>query len=95
VITGWRGEGKSKQQIKEDIENLIKENIEEAKVKDCYNINNDQVLVEMEEWSAKEKIMKQKGKLREKKETEKIFIDNDLTKQEREVQKKLRTIAKE
>jgi hypothetical protein len=35
VITGWRGEGKSKQQIKEDIENLIKENIEEAKVKDC------------------------------------------------------------
>jgi hypothetical protein len=39
----------------------------------------------------------QKGKLREKKETEKIlvFIDNDLTKQEREIQKKLRTIAKE
>jgi hypothetical protein len=33
----WRGEGKSKQQIKEDIENfMIKENIEEAKVKDCY-----------------------------------------------------------
>jgi hypothetical protein len=95
VITGWRGEGKSKQQIKEDIENLVKENIEEAKVKDCYNINKDQVLVEMEEWNAKEKIMKRKGKLREKKETEKIFIDNDLTKQEREVQKKLRTIAKE
>jgi hypothetical protein len=29
----------------------------------------------MEEWSGKEK-----GKLREKKETEKTFIDNDLTK---------------
>jgi predicted Zn-ribbon and HTH transcriptional regulator len=39
--------------------------------------------------------MKQKKKLREKKETEKIFIDNDLTKQEQEIQKKLRTIAKE
>jgi predicted RNase H-like nuclease (RuvC/YqgF family) len=37
VITGWRGEGKSKQQTKEDIENFIKENIEEAKVKDWYN----------------------------------------------------------
>jgi hypothetical protein len=49
----------------------------------------------MEEWSEKEKVMKQKGKLREKKETEKIFIDNDLTKQEREIQKKLRTIGKE
>jgi hypothetical protein len=35
VITGWRGEGKSKQQIKEDIENFIKGGIEEAKVKDC------------------------------------------------------------
>jgi hypothetical protein len=50
--------------------------------------------VEMEEWSGK-KVMKQKGKQREKKKTEKIFIDNDLTKQEREMQTKLRTIAKE
>jgi polysaccharide deacetylase 2 family uncharacterized protein YibQ len=51
--------------------------------------------VKIEEWSGKEKVMKQKGKLTQKKETEKIFIDNDLTKQEREIQKKLRTIAKE
>jgi hypothetical protein len=27
VITGWRGEGKSKQVIEEDIENFIKEHI--------------------------------------------------------------------
>jgi hypothetical protein len=94
VINGWRGEGKSKQQIKEDIENFIKENLEEAKVIDCYNINKDQVIVEMEEWSGKEKVIK-RGKLRENKETEKIFIDNGLTRQEREIQKKLRTIAKE
>jgi hypothetical protein len=90
VITGWRGEGKSKQQIKEDVENFIKENIEEAKVKDCYTIKKDELLVEMEEWSGKEKVMKQKGKPREKEETQIIFIDNDLTKQEREIQKKLR-----
>jgi hypothetical protein len=96
VITEWRNEGKSKQQIKDDIETfIIKENIEEGKVKDCYNINKDQVLVEMEEWSRKEKVMEKKGKLRKKEETEKIFIDNDFTKQEREIQKKLRTIAKE
>jgi hypothetical protein len=90
VITGWRGEGKSKQQIKEDVENFIKENIEEAKVKDCYTIKKDQLLLEMEEWSGKEKMMKQMGKPREKEETQIIFIDNDLTKQEREIQKKLR-----
>jgi hypothetical protein len=41
------------------------------------------------------KKVKQKGKLREKKETEKIFIDNDLTKQEQKIQKKRRTFAKE
>jgi hypothetical protein len=51
--------------------------------------------MEIEEWSGKEKTMKQKGKMRENKETEKIFIDNDLTKQEREILKKQRTIAKE
>jgi hypothetical protein len=50
-------------------ENSIKENIKEAKVKDCYIINKDQ-LVEMEKWSRKEKVMKQKGNLR-KEETEK------------------------
>jgi hypothetical protein len=58
-------------------------------------INKDRILVEMEEWSGKEKVMKLKGKLREKKKTEKMFIDNDITKPEREIQKKLGTIAKE
>jgi hypothetical protein len=37
--------------------------------------------------------VKQKGKLRGNRATEKIFIDNDLTKQEREIQKKLRAIC--
>jgi hypothetical protein len=70
VITEWRGEGKSKQQIKEDIDNFIKKKkTKEAIVKDWYNINEDQVLVEMDEWSGKEKAIKQKGKLRENKET--------------------------
>jgi hypothetical protein len=45
------------------------------------------------EWESKSD--EQKGKLREKKEIEKTFIDKDLTKQEREIQKKLRTIAQE
>jgi polysaccharide deacetylase 2 family uncharacterized protein YibQ len=95
VITGWRSEGSSKQQSREEVEKFIKENIGEAKVKDCYNINKDQILVQMEEWSGKEKVMKQKGKLIGNRATEKIFIDNDLTKKEREIQKKIRAIARE
>jgi hypothetical protein len=104
VITEWRGKLKSKQQIEEDIENVIKENIEEAKVEGCYNINKDQVLVEMEEWSGKGKVMKQRGKLRENKKTEKIFIDNESykirtrdteeTKNHRERRKKRRERSK-
>jgi hypothetical protein len=94
VITGWRGEGTSKRHIKEDISEDI-ENFTKKKQrnKDCFNVNK--IIVEMKEWSGKEKVMKQKGKLRERKETEKIFINNDLTKQGREIQNKLRTIAKE
>jgi predicted ATPase len=45
------------------------------------------------EWG--KKVMKQEEKLRKKKETEKIFIDNALTKQEREIQKKLKSTTKE
>jgi hypothetical protein len=45
------------------------------------------------EWERKG--VKQKGKLRGNRATEKIFIDNDLTKQEREIQKKLRATARE
>jgi hypothetical protein len=66
-----------------------KENIEEAKVKYCTSTSGNR----RGEWE--KKVMKQKGKQREKKKTENIFINNDLTKQEREMQTKLRTIAKE
>jgi predicted RNase H-like nuclease (RuvC/YqgF family) len=34
VITGWRSEGSSKQQSREEVEKFIKENIGEAKVKE-------------------------------------------------------------
>jgi hypothetical protein len=55
IVIRWRGEGKSKQQIKEDKRRkFYKENMEETKVKDFNSINKDRVLVEMEEWSGKE-----------------------------------------
>jgi hypothetical protein len=43
VITEWRGEGKSKKERESSrskrTENFIKKNLEEAKIKDCYNVN--------------------------------------------------------
>lgn len=43
----------------------------------------------MEDWQTKEKIMKEKNKLRGRN----IFIDHDMTKEEREEQRKLRKRA--
>jgi hypothetical protein len=74
VITGWRGEGKSKQQIKEDVANFIKENIEEAQVKDWYNINKDQVGTSGNgrvEWERKSD--ETKGKSERKKRKQRIY----------------------
>jgi hypothetical protein len=62
---------KERASSREDVEKFIKENIEEAKVKDCYNINKDQILVETEQWSGKKTVMKHKGKLRGNRATEK------------------------
>jgi hypothetical protein len=45
------------------------------------------------EWE--KKVIKQKGKLKGNRATEKIFIDNDLTKKERKIQEKIRAIARE
>lgn len=51
------------------------------------------VIIELEDWETKEKIMKEKKKLREK-YMNKIYIDHDLTREEREVQRRIRERAK-
>lgn len=48
------------------------------------------VIVGIEDWQAKEKIMKEKSKLRGRN----IFVDHDMTKEEREVQRKMRERAR-
>lgn len=48
-------------------------------------------LVELKEWEAKQKIMREKSKLGERK----IYIDHDLTKEEREVQRMMVERARE
>jgi hypothetical protein len=44
--------------------------------------------VQMEEWSWKEKVMKEKGKLRGNSATEKIFIENDVPRKKEKYRKK-------
>lgn len=51
------------------------------------------VIIELEDWETKEMIMKEKKKLKDK-YMNKIYIDHDQTREEREVQRRIRERAK-
>jgi hypothetical protein len=64
-------------------------------VKEAFKINKDKMmLAKIENWEQKKNIMLSKSKLKEKK-GERMYIDDDLTKEERGTQKKLRELARE
>jgi hypothetical protein len=64
-------------------------------VKEEFKINKDKMmLAKIASWEQKKNIMLSKSKLKEKK-GERMYIDDDLTKEERATQKKLRELARE
>jgi hypothetical protein len=65
------------------------------KEKETFRINKDKMmLAKTENWEQKKNIMLNKSKSNGRK-GERMYIDDDLTKEERETQKKLRELAKE
>jgi hypothetical protein len=78
------------------LEKWMKAELEvEVRVKEMYKINGGKMIVaELESWREKRKVMENKRKLREKK-GKRMYIEDDMTKKERDTQKKLRTLAKE
>lgn len=79
---------------KEEVETFIKEALKvEVKVRECYKVEggNGMTVVKMEGREDKIRIMKNKKLL--KGQGSNIFIDDDLTKKEREIQKNLRERA--
>lgn len=62
----------------------------EAKIRSAYRVGKGMVVAEVERWEKKVEIMSAKKKLKGKK----IYIDNDLTREDRAVQKQLREIAR-
>jgi hypothetical protein len=62
-------------------------------VKQAFKINKDKMMLENRKLGEKKNIMLNKSKLKEKKD-ERMYIDDDLTKEERETQKKLRELAR-
>ncbi|KAH0820296.1 hypothetical protein GEV33_002495 [Tenebrio molitor] len=78
------------------LEKWMKAELEvEVRVKEMYKINGGKMIVaELESWGEKRKVMENKRKLRKKK-GKRVYIEDDMTKKERDTQKKLRTLAKE
>lgn len=96
IIRGWNSKEVAQEQMKKELTAFFKENIEEeVKIKVVHKIGKEMVLAEMENWGEKEKVIKGKYRLRKMTETRKIYIDNDLTKIEREIQRKIHLEAKE
>lgn len=78
----------------ENVKHFIKEKLgTKANVQTVRKIGENKCLVELVNTEEKEKIMENKSKL--KKLKERIYINHDLTKNEREIQKQLRLQAQE
>jgi len=91
VIKGLKG--KAKKNLIENAEKFIEEEFEVkegVKEMQISGEGREVVIIRMDSWERKEKIMRRKKKLGSRE----IYIDNDLIQEEREVQKKLREIAR-
>lgn len=96
VIRGLEAKDKP---IKEIVTKFIEEKFKvgEAIVEVWINgpKENEIIIVEMRSWEEKQVIMKNKNILKGKGREKEVYIDHDLTKEERGVQRKLRELAKE
>ncbi|KAF2885145.1 hypothetical protein ILUMI_21021 [Ignelater luminosus] len=76
--------------LKEEVEHFIEKNLNiKVALNTAGNLGKKRCLIQTENLSDKNEILKNKAKLKEVKE--KIFIDADLTKKKREVQKYINT----
>jgi predicted RNase H-like nuclease (RuvC/YqgF family) len=95
VMQGLKIDIKDAKILKEAIENIIKKELElDIAVKTVQKIGEKTCLIELEKEEDKENIMKNKYKLKYK-ENDKIYINNDETKKERERGRQIRKMAKE
>lgn len=94
VITGLKINAKNNEEIKQKTELFLNEHIQaEINIKKAYKTNDMMIVVELEDFEKKLEILKRKGKITYFKDN-KIYIDSDLTENERKIQKELRDKAK-
>lgn len=93
VIKGMPMKDNEHGMLKEKVEEFIKSNLQvEVKTKTAFKINRSMCVVEFESWGDKNEVMQNKRKLKGM-SSGRVFIDNDMTEQEREIQGKIRQVA--
>lgn len=92
IVTGMQWESKDRKKLKDEVESFIKEKIgNQVRIKDALRIGPRTYKVEMENMFEKIEVMRNKGRLKELEQ--KIFIDSELTKNELEIQRKIRQVT--
>lgn len=95
VMQGLKLDTSDQDQLKIVVEDIIKKYMEiQIEIKAVKYLGPKTCLIELKNTDDKIKIMKNKSKLREYKE-QNIYINDDMTKEEREIQEKIRRKAKE
>lgn len=92
VITGIDDLKTDNGDIKEHINNILRDKLDvEAKIRETYRVGRNKCVVEMENIGEKIKIVKNKNKLK----GSQLYINDDLTVQERKIQMEIRKVARE
>ncbi|KAI4466986.1 hypothetical protein MML48_2g00015507 [Holotrichia oblita] len=95
VVMSWKINTDDVKILKNDVVNMIKNQLEiQTQVKSVQKLGEKTCLVQFEKEEDKEIVMKNKYKLKNNKR-ERIFINEDMTKMEREKEKHIRRVAKE
>ncbi|KAK4872005.1 hypothetical protein RN001_016129 [Aquatica leii] len=95
VITGLKIENNKPENLKRKIKDFMQQKLGiEVAIKTAYKLGPQQCLVQVDNSVDKLKIMQSKIKLKNIEES-RVFINNDLSKKERDIDKEIRNIAQE
>lgn len=95
IITGLKIDIEDRNALKEAVKNFITQNLKiEPKIKTVYKIGDARCVIELENWTDKMEVLKNKAKLHLIKD-QKVYLDSDLTVSERKIQASIREKAKE
>ncbi|KAK9751975.1 hypothetical protein QE152_g4571 [Popillia japonica] len=93
VISGLRVEEEDEAELKVKIKNFIAQHLKlEVSIKKAHKINNKTCVIKLEKFTDKLQILKEKKQLKYV-QGPRIFINNDMTENEREIQNQIKKVA--